>query len=194
MLAQLRTAIVLLIVFTLLTGLAYPLAVTGVAQLTMPRQAGGSLIVRDGQVIGSDSIGQAFADPRYFRARPSAAGTGYDAAASGGSNLGPTSRRLVDRVATSTAEWQKLNPGKAVPVDLVTASGSGLDPDISTAAAEFQIPIVARARGLTEEQVRAAVGDCTTPRQWGFLGEPRVNVLRLNVALDAGVSKRPPAR
>ena len=182
---QMRTAVVLLLVLTVLTGVAYPLVITGVAAVAFPEQARGSLVVRHGQVIGSVLIGQNFREARYFHPRPSAAGEGgYDAAASGGSNLGPTSRALVDRVRGLAEELGRENPTRPAPVDLVTASGSGLDPHITPAAAVFQAGRVARARGLSEEAVRRLVRDCTEGRQWGVLGEPRVNVLRLNLALD----------
>ena len=181
------TAVLMTIVTTILLGFAYPLVVTGLAQVIFPDKANGQLIRNaDGTVIGSRLIGQPFSSPGYFRSRPSAAGAnGYDASASSGSNLGPTNPKLIDRVKADVARLQAENPGKQVPIDLVTTSGSGLDPHISPAAAEFQIPRVARERGMSEEELRQIVAARTEGRQFGFLGEPRVNVLELNIDLDS---------
>lgn len=173
------------LITTLLFGLVYPLAVTGLSQLLFPKQANGSLIEKNGRILGSRLIGQAFTSDKYFHPRPSAAGSGYDAAASSGSNLAPTNQQLVDRVKQDVAKLQQENPGGAIPADLVTTSGSGLDPDISPAAAEFQIPRIARARGISVETLRTLVARHTQQRQWGILGEARVNVLELNLDLDA---------
>jgi len=183
---NLLTAVLMTVVTTVLLGLVYPLVVTGLAQVIFPDNANGQLIRgADGTVIGSRLIGQPFVSPGYFRSRPSAAGAnGYDATASGGSNLGPTNQKLIDRVKADVEKLQLENPGKPVPIDLVTMSASGLDPHISPAAAEFQVPRVARERSLSEDELRQIVNEHTEGRQFGFLGEPRVNVLELNLALD----------
>ena len=174
------------VVTTVLLGIIYPLVVTGFAQVLFPRQANGELIHRDGVLVGSRLLGQPFTAPGYFYSRPSAAGTvGYDPTASGGSNFGPTNKALIDRVDASVKQLQPTNPGAPIPVDLVTTSGSGLDPDISPAAAEFQVARVAKERGMSEPDVRVLVAKHTQGRQLGFLGEPRVNVLELNLELDS---------
>jgi potassium-transporting ATPase KdpC subunit len=181
---NLFVAVLMTIATTVLLGIIYPLAVTALAQVLFPAKANGQLIQRNGVVVGSRIIGQPFSSPGYFHSRPSSAGNGYDAAHSGGSQLGPTNQKLVDRVKGDVDKLRAENPGQPVPVDLVTTSGSGLDPDISPAAAEFQVPRVARERRMSQEAVRALVAAHTTGRQLGFLGEPRVNVLELNLDLD----------
>src|SRR5580692_7602546 len=189
---NLITAVFMTIATTVLLGILYPLLVTGLAQLIFPKQANGQLIKgNDGVVVGSRLIGQPFSGPGYFHSRPSAAGAaGYDASASGGSNLGPTNAQLIARVSGDVAKLQAENPGVPIPVDLVTSSGSGLDPDISPAAAEFQVPRIARERGMSAADVRVLVAKHTLGRQFGVLGEPRVNVLELNLHLDATYPKR----
>jgi potassium-transporting ATPase KdpC subunit len=201
MLREIRPAVLILILLTLITGLAYPLAVTAIAGLLFPNQAQGSLIERDGKVIGSALIGQEFKDEKYFHGRPSATTAPdpadatktvpapYNAANSGGSNLGPTSKALNDRVNEDVGKLKDENPQAAVPVDLVTASGSGLDPDISPEAALFQVPRIAKARNMPEDQLRRLVTENTQSRLAGLFGEPRVNVLALNLVLDRVASK-----
>jgi len=181
---NLITAILMTIATTILLGIIYPLIVTGLAQVLFPRQANGQLIVKDGKVIGSALLAQGFTAAAYFHPRPSAAGNGYDPTNTNGSQLGPTNQKLIDRVKGDIANAQVENPGTPVPIDLVTASASGLDPDITPANAKFQIPRVAHQRNASAADIEKLVAEHTTNRQWGFLGEPRVNVLELNLALD----------
>ncbi len=195
MTSALRMAISMLVLMTIVTGLAYPLAITGIAQLVFPHQANGSLVRKGDTVVGSSLIGQYFSKPEYFHPRPSAAkapgvtAPGYDPMNSGGTNLAPSSQKLVDSVTAAVQANQADNPGTAVPGDLVTASASGLDPDISPEAAAFQVPRVAKARGITEDRVSALVKQCTKGRTFGIFGETRVNVLKLNMLLDSSTEK-----
>ena len=188
---NLKISIYMTVVTTVLLGLIYPLAMIGISQLLFHEKANGQLISRGGKVIGSRIIGQAFTGPGYFHSRPSAAGSGYDAANSGGTNLGPTNHTLIDRVKQDAAKLQAENPAVPVPADLVTTSASGLDPDITPAGALFQVPRVARESGLSEDELRRMVNTHIEGRQLGFLGEPRVNVLELNLELDA---RKPPMK
>jgi K+-transporting ATPase ATPase C chain len=183
---EIAPAFKMMLLFTLVTGIAYPLAVTGLAQMLFRDSANGTLITSNGQVVGSSLIGQNFTKPEYFQPRPSAAGSGYDPTASGGSNYGPTNQKLIDRVKASVDQFRKDNPDfqGPIPADMVTASGSGLDPHISPASAEAQAPRVAKARGITPSQVENLIAQNTDGRQLAFLGEPGVNVLKLNLALD----------
>ena len=181
---NLITAILMTIATTILLGLVYPLMVTALAQVIFPKQANGQLIQKDDKTVGSRILGQGFSGPQYFHSRPSAAGVGYDAANSAGSNLGPTNQKLIDRVKGDVASARADNPGQSVPIDLVTTSASGFDPHITPAAAEFQLSRIAKQRGATVEQLRALLAKHTEARQFGVLGEARVNVLELNLELD----------
>jgi K+-transporting ATPase ATPase C chain len=187
---NLTIAVLMTIVTTVLLGIIYPLVVTGIAQVVFPKQANGQLIHQDGKILGSRIIGQPFVGAEYFHSRPSAAGNGYDAANSGGTNLGPTNKKLLDRVSGDAAQLHAENPSRPVPIDLVTTSASGLDPDITPAAAEFQVPRIARQRGISEDRLRQVMLKHTLERQLGVLGEPRVNVLELNLDLDANFPRQ----
>jgi potassium-transporting ATPase KdpC subunit len=187
---NLITAVLMTVVTTILFGLLFPLLITGLAQVLFPKQANGELVSKSGKLVGSRLIGQSFSSPGYFHSRPSNAGTGYDASNSGGSNLGPTNQSLVARVQGDADRLQAENPGAGIPLDLLTTSASGLDPHISPEAAEFQVPRIAKERGLSEDKVRDEVHQHTESRQFGFLGEPRVNVLELNLSLDE-ISPKP---
>jgi K+-transporting ATPase ATPase C chain len=189
---NLITAILMTLATTVLLGIVYPLVVTGLAQLLFPQKANGQLIQANGKVAGSRIIGQAFSGPTYFHSRPSAAGYGYQADNSNGTQLGPTNHQLTDRVKTDAAALQSENPNTPVPIDLVTTSASGLDPDITPAAAAFQVARVAKARGVSEDDLRSLVAKYTQGRQFGFLGEARVNVLLLNLELDSRFPKAKP--
>jgi potassium-transporting ATPase KdpC subunit len=191
---NLVTSVLMTIATTVLLGIIYPLVVTGLAQVLFPHKANGQLIQKDGKIIGSSIIGQGFSGTAYFHSRPSAAGNGYDAANSAGSNLGPTNQKLIDRVKSDVATAQADNPGTPVPIDLVTTSASGFDPHITPASAEFQLQRVAKERGMTVDQLRTLVGRHTEGRQLGILGEPRVNVLELNLELDERFPTKKQAR
>jgi potassium-transporting ATPase KdpC subunit len=188
---QLTVALLFTIVTTILFGVLYPLTVTGLSSLLFADKAQGSLIVRNGQVVGSKLIGQQFSSDKYFHSRPSSAGIGYDATSSSASNLGPTNQQLIDRVKQDVAKLHQENPTASIPADLATASGSGLDPDISPAAAEFQVPRVARTRNIAPDALRQLIAKHTEPRQWGIFGEPRVHVLELNLDLDGATPTKP---
>ncbi len=181
---NLLISVLMTIATTILLGIIYPLVVTGLAQVLFPHKANGQLIQKDGRIVGSSIIGQGFTRSGYFHPRPSAAGNGYDAANSSGSNLGPTNQKLIDRVRGDVTTLQAENPGQPVPIDLVTTSASGFDPHITPAAAEFQLPRISKARAIDIEQLKALLAKHTEARQLGFLGEPRVNVLELNLELD----------
>jgi len=190
---NLITSVLMTLVTTVVFGLIFPLVITALAQALFPDKANGQLITKNGKLVGSKIIGQSFSSPGYFHSRPSSAGTGYDAANSSGSNLGPTNQTLIARVQSDADRLQAENPGTPIPMDLLTTSGSGLDPHISPEAAEFQVPRIAKERNLTPDAVRAAIRQHTEPREFGFLGEPRVNVLELNLALDE-ISPKPANR